>query len=145
MKIQNRIRNIRKKSYGNWNYYKFEDHNKCPFCNTGTLRLFGQVSNTQVFICNQCKKSFELDAITEEIVWDENMDHLEKVYQIDYEIDNGVDHIEDTAFIKATSATYAKMTLKNYIFSLPNDLSISQIFYIGCVEPTIITGKFGIK
>lgn len=146
MKIQNSIKTIRKESHENWNHYKFESHNTCPFCNTGSLRMLGQVSDTQVFECKSCGKAFELNVITEEVIYDIGDNITEKIYQIDYEVDNGVDYIMDTAFVEASSPTIAKIKLKSFIHSLPGDLTISKFPYIGYVhEPTIITGKFGIK
>ena len=145
MKIRNSITSIRKKAYENWNHYKFESHNKCPFCHTGKLHMLGQVSDIQVFECTSCCKAFELNVITEEIIYDPGDNITDKIYQIDYEVDNGCEYITDTAYVEAQSATLAKIKLKSYIHSLPGDLSISKFVYIGYVQPTIITGKFGIQ
>ncbi len=148
MKIKNSIKNIRKNSLENWNHYKFEDYNGCPFCN-GKIHMTGSVSEYQNYKCYKCGKTFTLNAFTEEIdiddVKDANIDD-ERIYILEYEVDNGVTYIEDIAFIKSSSMTYAKLLLKNYICNIHNDYRVSKISGIGIIydnDIKIITGKFG--
>ena len=60
------IKDIRKEPYQNWNHFKYEDYNDCPFCG-GKIRMIGQISENQKFICMDCGKEFTLNAFTEEI------------------------------------------------------------------------------
>jgi DNA-directed RNA polymerase subunit RPC12/RpoP len=60
------IKDIRKKSYENWNHYKYEDYNTCPYCG-GNIHMEGSVNEYQRFRCLVCETEFVLNAITEEI------------------------------------------------------------------------------
>ena len=60
------IKEIRKEPYQNWNHFRYEDYNGCPFCD-GKIRLIGQVSEKQRFACLKCGKEFTLNTFTEEI------------------------------------------------------------------------------
>ena len=60
------LKDIRKEPYENWNYYKYEDYNRCPCCN-GKIYMEGSVNEFQRFRCLECRQEFILNAITEEI------------------------------------------------------------------------------
>lgn len=66
MKKGKKLDDIRKKSYENWNHYKYESYNGCPSCG-GNIYMKGQVSERQRFICTDCSTEFILNVITEEI------------------------------------------------------------------------------
>lgn len=60
------LKDIKKEPYENWNYYKYEDYNRCPYCN-GRIYLKGSVNEFQIFSCLKCGQEFVLNTITEEI------------------------------------------------------------------------------
>ena len=55
-----KIEDIRKELYENWNHYKYEDYNICPYCNH-KLHMSGQISEVQTFVCTKCNCHFGLD------------------------------------------------------------------------------------
>ena len=54
----------------NWNYRRYEDHHTCA-CG-GHLRMTGQVSPKQYFTCTACNHELIVNALTGEIVKEEN-------------------------------------------------------------------------
>lgn len=143
MQFKIRIKDLRKEPYENWNHYNFERYNPCPWCGN-KIYLLGQVNETQVFKCNTCKKVFELNAITEEIEVDSGSNDL-RFFKIEYEVDTGVDYIEDVAFVKSTSAALARQILKNHINQLSSEHAISKFMSVCEEDASIMTGKFGSK
>lgn len=151
MKLKVDLNKIRKNAYENWNHYKFEDYNNCPFCDK-SVTMIGQVNESQIFRCRHCEKEFTLNIISEEIeliskVAPKAISDDDKIYKIEFEVNNGTSFIEDVAFVKARNSVYAKFILKNYIATLPGagEQCVWKISYIGEDTPSIITGKFGSK
>lgn len=143
MQVKVRIKDLRKEPYENWNHYNFERYNDCPWCG-GKLHMLGQVNDIQVFKCYNCERAFELNVETEEIEYDSNSNEP-RLFKIEYEVDTGVDYIEDVAFVKSTSAALARQMLKNHIHQLSNDFMVSKFMSVCEEDPFIMTGKFGSK
>lgn len=65
-----KLEDIRKHEYENWNHYKYEDFNRCPYCNH-LLTMTGQVNDIQFFTCYSCSKKFVLNVMTEKFEMDD--------------------------------------------------------------------------
>jgi DNA-directed RNA polymerase subunit RPC12/RpoP len=60
------IADIRKQSYETWDFYRYENYNKCPRCK-GNIVHCDAMANFELFACIKCGEEFILDKTTEEI------------------------------------------------------------------------------
>lgn len=68
-----------------------------------------------------------------------------RIYEIDFEVDNGVSYDKDSAIVLANSEEEAVEMLRGMINGIDSETCISKIFKVHVFTGNIFTGKHGWK